>query len=248
MTALVTTYDAGLVPWSRPIRPSRRSWTWRSQESPSSAASGGRSWVAASHTTAAVRMARSLETPCPRPWPRPNSVPPPRMNVGRPALVVARRVPVVSTLYQLVAGSPTRPAPSAVANCLPTEFLTFHRREQFYVVLATPILGTKREAFVESPLFGHCRPQARGGNICTDCVLAHPLDPLWPVCSRSGREPRLRRSDLVRPLARSSFLGLTRQLESSSYILFCSAVRRAWRRASSAASFAAFLPNPTPMT
>jgi hypothetical protein len=58
----------GLVPWwSRPIRPSRRSWTWRSQESPSSAASGGRSWVAASHTTAAVRMARSLETPMPTP-------------------------------------------------------------------------------------------------------------------------------------------------------------------------------------
>jgi hypothetical protein len=52
---------------ARPIRPSRRSWTWRSQESPSSAASGGRSWVAASHTTAAVRMAKSLETPMPTP-------------------------------------------------------------------------------------------------------------------------------------------------------------------------------------
>jgi len=35
--------------------------------SASSAASGGGSWVAASHTTAAVRMARSLETPMPTP-------------------------------------------------------------------------------------------------------------------------------------------------------------------------------------
>jgi hypothetical protein len=46
---------------------------------------------------------------------------------------------------------------------------------------------------------------------------------------------------------RSSFLALSGQLEPTSYILSCSAVRRACR-ASSAASFAASFPNPTPMT